>query len=204
MVQSFDAAYVDRLRDREPETEQHFVSYFSDLILIKLRARSLSRQLADDIKQETFLRVFRTLRSPQGIRQPERLGAFVNSVCNNVLLEFLRAKGRHPTAAVDSMVQMADDTCGPDDCLITEERKAQVRRIVEGLPVRDRRVLKAVFLEERDRDEVCAQMGVGREYLRVLLHRAKTEFRNGFLKHQAFLGPGVFGSLRRAHSSEEC
>jgi RNA polymerase sigma-70 factor (ECF subfamily) len=204
MVQSFDAAYIDRLRNREPETEQHFVSYFTDLILIKLRARSLSRQIADDIKQETFLRVFRTVRSPQGIRQPERLGAFVNSVCNNVLREFLRSKGRHPTAAVDSMAQMEDDSRGSDDYLITEERKAQVRRIVDGLPARDRRVLKAIFLEERDRDEVCAQMGVEREYLRVLLHRAKTAFKSGFLKHQASLGPGPFGSLRRAHAAEEC
>ena len=116
MVQSFDAAYIDRLRDREPETEKHFVSYFTDLILIKLRARSLARQLADDILQETFLRVLRTLRSPGGIRQPERLGSFVNSVCNHVMLEFLRMKGRHPVADPESMVRLPEDACGPDEC----------------------------------------------------------------------------------------
>ena len=44
-------------------------------------------------------------------------------------------------------------------------------------------VLKAVFLEERDRDEVCREFGVDRSYLRVLLHRAKQEFKSEYLRH---------------------
>jgi RNA polymerase sigma-70 factor (ECF subfamily) len=38
-------------------------------------------------------------------------------------------------------------------------------------------LLQAIFLEDRHKDEVCAQWGVGRDYLRVLLHRAKSQFR---------------------------
>ena len=41
---------------------------------------------------------------------------------------------------------------------------------------------KAVFLDERDRDEVCREFGVDREYLRVLLFRAKQEFKTEYLK----------------------
>ena len=52
---------------------------------------------------------------------------------------------------------------------------------------RDRFLLKAVFLEQRDRDEVCREFGVDREYLRVLLHRAKREFKTEYLKR--FGGP---------------
>jgi RNA polymerase sigma-70 factor, ECF subfamily len=42
--------------------------------------------------------------------------------------------------------------------------------------------LREVFLEERDKDEVCRDYGVDREYLRVLLHRAKQSFKAGYLK----------------------
>jgi RNA polymerase sigma-70 factor (ECF subfamily) len=42
--------------------------------------------------------------------------------------------------------------------------------------------LKAVFLDERDRDEVCEEFGVDRAYLRVLLHRAKQEFKTEYVK----------------------
>jgi RNA polymerase sigma-70 factor, ECF subfamily len=35
-----------------------------------------------------------------------------------------------------------------------------------------------VLLEERNKDEVCAEFGITREYLRVLLHRAKQSFKS--------------------------
>jgi RNA polymerase sigma-70 factor (ECF subfamily) len=57
-----------------------------------------------------------------------------------------------------------------------------VREILLELPLRDRSLLKAVFLEERDREDVCREFGVDREYLRVLLHRAKQDFKVEYLK----------------------
>lgn len=189
---AFDSAYIDRLRDRDPQTEQHFVAYFSDLITIKLRARMRSKQLVEDVKQETFLRVLRTLRSPDGIQCPERLGAFVSSVCNNVMLEHLRSQKRHVTEPEETVSDLSEPAGGPHDAFVTEERKSQVRRIINGMPDRDRGVLRAVFLEEKDRDEVCAQLGIDRGYLRVLLHRAKTEFRKDFLMRQGSRGVDGF------------
>ena len=41
----------------------------------------------------------------------------------------------------------------------------------------DRQILRLIFLEERDKDEVCRIFQVNRNYLRVLLHRAKNRFR---------------------------
>ena len=45
---------------------------------------------------------------------------------------------------------------------------------------RDRDLLRAIFLEEKEKDEICREFGVDREYLRVLLHRAKERFRLSF------------------------
>lgn len=194
-LQAFDSAYLERLRAGDAETERNFVSYFSELILIKLRSRVRSRQLAEDIRQETFLRVLRTVRTPDGIRSPERLGSFVNSVCNNVLLEFLRSQSRHRPAP-DEPVLADNDTPGPEDRLISEERKARVRRVLDLLAPRDKGVLRALFLEEREKDEVCAQFGVGRDYLRVLLHRAKNQFRDLYRERPAVKAAAVGGGRR--------
>ena len=60
--------------------------------------------------------------------------------------------------------------------------KDKVREILLDLAPRDRSLLKAVFLDERDRDEVCREFGVDRDYLRVLLHRAKQEFKTEYVK----------------------
>jgi hypothetical protein len=49
---------------------------------------------------------------------------------------------------------------------------------IHQLPERDRRLLQSVLLEERNKDAVCAEFGITREYLRVLLHRAKQSFKS--------------------------
>jgi RNA polymerase sigma-70 factor (ECF subfamily) len=67
--------------------------------------------------------------------------------------------------------------------LAASEEEQKVREILDKLPERDRRLLREVFLEERDKDEVCRNFGVDREYLRVLLHRAKQAFKSTYLKH---------------------
>ncbi|MGB9195358.1 MAG: sigma factor-like helix-turn-helix DNA-binding protein, partial [Terriglobales bacterium] len=66
------------------------------------------------------------------------------------------------------------------EALGAKETEKKVREILQKLPERDRRILRAIFLEERDKDEVCRELGVDRDYLRVLLHRAKQAFKASY------------------------
>jgi RNA polymerase sigma-70 factor, ECF subfamily len=184
---SFDELYLQRLRERDFRTEQHFAAYFSRLLVIKLRSRLRESQAVDDIRQETFVRVLKALRTEGGIRNPERLGAFVNSVCNNILQEFYRSS-THGEAPAEDLPEPADRTIDLDGMLVTKQTRTQVREILAQLSERDRRLLAAVFLEEKDKDEICREFGVDRDYLRVLLHRAKENFR---LVYQKTQGGGV-------------
>ena len=47
---------------------------------------------------------------------------------------------------------------------------------------KNKKLLTAVFLEERPADEVCDEMGIDRGYLRVLLFRARTQLRDAVNK----------------------
>jgi RNA polymerase sigma-70 factor, ECF subfamily len=178
----FDESYLERLCSGDFRTEQHFVAYFSELIQLKLRSRVRSPQGIEDLRQETFARVFATLRSPERIRQPDRLGAFVNSVCNNVLLEHYRSSAREGATANDDEVEIADTSLDVIGIVAHKQMQEKVRQILDELPERDRRILREVFLEERDKDAVCRDFGVDRDYLRVLLHRAKLAFKSLYLK----------------------
>jgi RNA polymerase sigma-70 factor, ECF subfamily len=172
----FNEGYLEQLRNRDFLTEQHFFNYFSQLLFIKLRSRVRSSQAVEDIQQETFLRVLKTLRTEAGIRSPEKFGAFVNSVCNNVLLEYYRSSSASISPDENSADQ-PDRTIDLDGMLTTKQTREHVRRILDQLPEKDRRLLRALFLEEMDKDEICREFGVDRDYLRVLLHRAKQNFK---------------------------
>jgi RNA polymerase sigma-70 factor (ECF subfamily) len=180
---SFDEAYVERLRTGDFRTQEHFGSYFSKLIHVKLRSRLQSREAIEDVRQETFVRFYAALRDGK-ILHPERLGSFVNSVCNNVLLEHYRASARQtPLDEDDDQNQIPALDMNLLDVLTAKEMAKKVREILEEMPERDRRLLREIFLEERDKDQVCHDFGVDREYLRVLLHRAKQSFKALYLKN---------------------
>lgn len=180
--QAFDSSYVERLRAGDRNTEDHFVAYFGELIELKLRSRLASRQSLEDVKQETFARCLKLLRSPGGIRNAERLGPLVNSICNNVLSEHFRARRR--TEPLEDQPAEHFIAREPDALsrIITDDTRRIVRQVLEKLPARDQVILKAVFLEEREKDDLCREIGVTRDYIRVLLHRAKQSFREVYME----------------------
>lgn len=180
--QSFDKAYLGRLRAADTRTEQHFVSYFTALMQIKLRSRLPSREAIEDVRQETFSRFFEALHADK-IQQPDRLGSYVNSMCTNVLREQYRSGARDSSLDDDDERDFPAPGINALEAMSAKDIEKQVRQILEKLPERDRRLLREVFLEERDKDEVCRDFGVDREYLRVLLHRAKQAFKSLYLKH---------------------
>jgi RNA polymerase sigma-70 factor (ECF subfamily) len=186
---AFTIAYLDALRAGDPPTEQHFVAYFSQLLVIKLRARRCDSSEIDEIRQETFVRVLTALRKRDGVREPERFGAYVNSVCNNVFLERLRTARRSTTldaedgemeVDVERAQQARAQVIDLDSMLVTEQSRQRVREVLGELSARDQHLLRAIFFDERPKDEICREFGVDREYLRVLLHRAKQHFRQRY------------------------
>jgi RNA polymerase sigma-70 factor (ECF subfamily) len=179
---TFDASYIDSLCAGDRPTQEHFVGYFTTLLQLKLRSRLQSPQAVEDVRQETFVRVLKALRNPGTLRQPERLGAFVNTVCNNILFEHYRASSRSQSLDEEGQPELPSTGADALEIAAAKQTKTKVREILLQMPQRDRLLLKAVFLDERDRDEVCREFGVEREYLRVLLHRAKHEFKIEYLK----------------------
>jgi RNA polymerase sigma-70 factor (ECF subfamily) len=113
------------------------------------------------------------------LASPESLGAFVNSVCNNVLFELYRSGSR--TSSLEEGYDAPEDKPGMDAILLAAEDRERVREALADLPPKDQDLLQWLFFEERDKDEICRVMNVDRNHLRVLVHRAKLRFRERFL-----------------------
>jgi RNA polymerase sigma-70 factor (ECF subfamily) len=175
---AFDAQYLEKLRAGDLPTQKHFVSYFSELIHLKLRARLASPEAVEDVRQETFARVYVMLSRPDGLRDPSYLGSFVNSVCNHVLQEQYRSQKKRGASLDEEPEHLfVDPKPSPLNLLESKDRSRLVRQTLANLPARDRDLLRAVIMQERDKDAICAEFQISREYLRVLVHRAKEAFR---------------------------
>jgi RNA polymerase sigma-70 factor, ECF subfamily len=174
--ESFDQTYIDALVAGQPNVQAHFTRYFGDLLFIKVRGSVRSVQLREDIVQETFLRAIKYLKNGQ-LDHPERLGAFMCRVCDNITKEQFRKLSRDFALPEGQPGDPPDESTGSEERLVTDERKRHVRKLLDEMPERDSRLLRAIFIDDRDKDEVCREFQVDRNYLRVLLHRAKSKFR---------------------------
>ena len=175
----FDRDYLQRLVSADPETERHFTQYFGQLLTLKLRSRLRSAAAVEDVRQETFTRVLQTLKQKGGLETPESLGSFVNSVCNNVLFEQYRSASR--TTPLEDEYDPPEIRPGMDDVLLAAENRDTVRAALSELSQKDQELLRWLFFEERDKDEICRMLNVDRNHLRVLVHRAKLRFRDRFI-----------------------
>ena len=132
----------------------------------------------EDIVQETIARLLVASQNEK-IRNQEALGAFLNGICRNVILEYRRRSQRD-----EPMPEVVPEPPGrhlPEADLF-ELRQAIALGLAQ-LPERDRRILRAFYLEEKTKEEILKQTGLSDQNFRVVLFRAKEKFRAIYLEH---------------------
>ncbi|MEA2491200.1 MAG: hypothetical protein QOH21_2992 [Acidobacteriota bacterium] len=169
----FDDDYVRRLRDGDRFTGEHFGSYFPPMLRIVLRGMGVHADTIEDIIQETLMRVLAAVQADK-IRDGHAFGGFVVTVCRNTAQEGFRKNPKTESIGERDVWSSRDD---PQREILSREEARHVRDVLLEMKPRDAEILRAVCLEERDKDEVCRTFGIDRAYLRVLIHRAKEEFR---------------------------
>jgi RNA polymerase sigma factor (sigma-70 family) len=173
---TFDDDYVRRLREHDARTEEHFNGYFEPRLFNRLRKHVRSIDDANDLRQDTFTRVL-TMVYQDKVREAGALFGLVMSVCDRVLFEHYRDRGRTDQLGDD------DDLTYEVDYLIdliTRETQLRVRRVLKELSRKDQKILRAIFIHEMSREEVCRKFRITSANLRVLLHRALKRFREKY------------------------
>jgi len=126
----------------------------------------------DDLVQETLVRFFRAEQRNQ-IRNTEEFGAFLNGVCRNVILEYRRRVRREPAMEPDMPIP---DAGSRPEAEIFEMRDAINNGLAE-LAERDRMILRSLYLEGKEKEDICKEWNMTDAQFRVVLFRAKERFR---------------------------
>lgn len=130
----------------------------------------------DDLVQESLTRFIRAGQRQQ-IRNTEELGAFLNGVCRNVILEYRRRVRREPNSEQEGVIP---DRGVRPDAEIFELRDAIDSGLAE-LADRDRAILRSLYLDGKDKDEICKEWKMTDAQFRVVLFRAKERFRRAYI-----------------------
>jgi RNA polymerase sigma-70 factor (ECF subfamily) len=131
----------------------------------------------EDVVQETLTRFLCALEENK-IRNPESTAAFLSGICNNVIREHWRRTRKEPLLDPDLTLP---DCPAPPEADLFSLRQA-IALVMNELSERDRDILRAFYLEERDKEEICHSLGLTDSQFRVALFRAKERFRKNYEK----------------------
>jgi RNA polymerase sigma-70 factor (ECF subfamily) len=129
----------------------------------------------EDLVQESIVRLIRA-EQRNSIRNTEEMGAFLNGICRNVILEYHRRMRREPLADPD--IPIPDAGIRPE-AEVLEMRDAIDHGLAE-LAERDRAILRALYLDGQEKDEICRKWAMTDAQFRVVLFRAKERFRRAY------------------------
>jgi RNA polymerase sigma factor (sigma-70 family) len=174
----FSAEYLRCLKNRDPEIAEHFYSYFSPKLRMKLRGRRLQESDVHDIVQETFTRALNAVDNDE-IHSPMAFGGYVSRVCDFVLYDlWYKNRPRENRFYVDlDEIDIPDPTPGIESVMLRRERREQVAIILSDLRPKDRDVLRAKLFDDASPEDMCARFGASSaDHLRLMLHRARKKF----------------------------
>ena len=127
----------------------------------------------EDLVQETIFRFLRAMDTGR-LRNPDMAGAFLYGICKNVIFEY------HKNARREEPLE--ENHPEPRNPGLTDVEKMELREstkaVMRELPPRDRSLLCACYLEEKEREDVLAVTGMNAAQLRVVLCRARKRFRD--------------------------
>lgn len=120
---------------------------------------------ADDIVQESFLRLLRS--GPDASDEARR--RFLYRVASNLVVDRWRRRTREDRDNPQRVADAVGPAPAPDD---------DVARTFAELSTRDRALLWLAYVEGESHQEIAASLGLGTRSIKVLLFRAKRRLRD--------------------------
>jgi RNA polymerase sigma-70 factor (ECF subfamily) len=173
-----DVELVESIRRGEQGAEAELYRRFAPRVYY-LAVRNLrSREDAEDVRAETFLRVIQAIRDGR-FRNPPALAGFILGSTHNVVREVLRrrSRGERPLADDEDAEPAAPEPPPPDPIAIRT-----LEHVASRLKPREREFLKMYYYDELPADEIARRLGIREERVRLVKSRVLKSFREMYTR----------------------
>lgn len=143
------------------------------------------RERAEDLVQETFIRVYRHLHR---FDQSKKFSTWVYTIASNLAKNELRNRSRNPLVLFQAIrkswdadhrpLEWEDNTYRPDDLFRKRHLKELVERAVDELPEHHRTVFMLREMEGKTYEEIAEITGCNLGTVKSRLNRARNNFAN--------------------------
>jgi RNA polymerase sigma-70 factor (ECF subfamily) len=194
------------------ESQQDFAALYEEYYpkLTRYLRRLVGEAEAEDVAQETFVKVSRSL---DGFRGECQLSTWIYRIATNTSMDHLRKPSvRQSSRTGDGVAEgseadedfLVDSAPLHDTLLIRKDMNECIRGLVNDLPENYRTVLVLSDLEEFTNAEIGDVLGLSLDTVKIRLHRARQQLKKS-MDHACYLyrdGRNEFSCDRKQETLE--
>ena len=158
---------------------RNLVQEHGDRIYNLALMRSNRRHLAEDITQETFIRVYKALGSFRG---ESEIGTWIFRIAINVCNSTLTREGRYPVSesefADSHELTGLESTGSAEQEFMSVSRNEIIRKSIQRLPENQAQAITLYYLNEYQYTEVAEIMQIPLNTVKSHIRRAKESLRS--------------------------
>ncbi len=180
-----DSEVVQASLDGDPRAFGELVSRYDQRLLNFVYRTIGDRERAQDLVQETFVRVYRHL---ERFDQSKKFSTWIYTIASNLAKNELRNRSRNPLVLFQTIkknwdadhrpLEWEDTQYKPDDLFRKRHLREKVEQAVEQLPEHHRIVFVLRELEGKTYDEIADITGCNLGTVKSRLNRARNNFAN--------------------------
>jgi RNA polymerase sigma factor (sigma-70 family) len=165
------ANLLARIQHGDREAERIVLQEYQRAILRIATVRTRDAEVGKDLCQEILIAVLKALRAG-GLREQEKLSAFIQGVARNVINNYFRCKVRR---AEDDLTDVEEKLADPSNAVErfeNDERRLLFRRELARCSMVDQKILLLSLVDGKALTEVANEMGISYEAVRTRKSRA--------------------------------
>lgn len=168
------ASSYRRFLNGDDEGIAEIVRDFKDGLILYLNGYVKNIFIAEELAEDTFFRLM--------IKRPRFSGrssfkTWLYAIGRNVAADRIRHDSKITNTPVEDMEEYLSDEYDLERSYIKEERKLEVRRALDKLPVDYRQILWLIYFEDFSNKEASVIINKNERQIRNLLYRAKQSLK---------------------------
>ena len=183
-----------------PPTWDSVVREHADRVYRLAYRLSGNRADAEDLTQETFVRVFRSLSS----YSPGTFEGWLHRITTNLFLDMVRRRQRIRFDALpeDAGDRLAGSDPGPEQAYDDMHLDPEIQAALDSLPPDFRVAVVLCDLEQLSYEEIAATLGIKVGTVRSRIHRGRVLLRESLAHRAPGLRPTEPGSPTASHRAD--
>ena len=193
MTTNDDQHYINQVLAGNTQVFAVLVDRYKDLVFTLALRMVKDKEEAEEVSQDTFIKVFQKLDKFKG---ESKFSTWIYKVTYNTCLDRIKTyKKKYNTVGIDEFTERHVKTTGTAfDTLVAQEQTEQIKKCMNLLPSEDSFLLSLFYFEEQSLEEIAKVIGITANNVKVKLYRSRKKLAS-ILKDN--LEPEIIASYGR-------